>query len=248
MTVAVGFRCNQGIVLCADTLHTISGYVKQNEGKIQTIYDEDLSIAIVGAGATDYINTSIAEITRPTLEFNEIFQFEETLRDRLLGFFNRHLLPWSQYPEAERPTVELLIAVAGRKRHQYHSLFHYSGTSVYRVHEKAIGAGVLLANELISEYVTQHPALKTLEELSSLAIFILSKVKQQVDTCGGYTNLVILDEKASVAFANSAEIERLEKRYDTAEKRARRRLRSEIVDAKLKDLHWLRERTAADED
>jgi hypothetical protein len=36
VTIAAGFYCNEGIVLCADSQTTASGYIKNYDGKIRT--------------------------------------------------------------------------------------------------------------------------------------------------------------------------------------------------------------------
>jgi len=210
--------------------------MKQDEGKIDTCFMGDFVVAVAGAGTTDYIQTAVDAITRRGLEFTSLLQLEIVLRDKLLEFFDRHLLRWSNFHESERPMVELLIAVTGKRKRQYHGLFHYAGTSFHQVHEKAIGAGMLLANSLISEHV--HGP-QTLNELRSLIVYILCKVKKQVDTCGGYTDLVILERGGHVAFTNSAEIGQLEHIYEALEKETSDKLRASIVEQKLPDLMWL---------
>jgi hypothetical protein len=61
------------------------------------------------------------------------------------------------------------------------------GTAFHRVDSKAIGAGILLANNLTEEYY--DPRL-SLSELINIAAFILWKVKKGVDSCGGHTDLI----------------------------------------------------------
>jgi 20S proteasome alpha/beta subunit len=238
VTIAVGFFCNEGVLLCADSQQTITGYVKEYRGKIELMVMGDFAIAIAGSGTTDYIKTAADAITQSPLEFKNLKQFEIVLRERCLEFFNRHILPWSSFPEAERPNVELLIAVTGSTRPQYHALFHSCGTSFQRVHAKAIGSGVLLANGLISQYTPEIES--TLHELSSLAIYVTSKVKNQVDGCGGHTDLVVLEKSGRVGFAQPREIAELENTYDALEDIAVRKLRSEIIGNKLKALVWLK--------
>jgi 20S proteasome alpha/beta subunit len=239
VTIAAGFCCNDGIVLCADSQETISGYMKQYDGKIETILIDRFVIAIAGAGFTDYIKTAVDTIAAPGLKFANPRQLELALRDRSLEFFDRHMARWSNFPESERPTVELLIGVTGRNKQQYPCLFHCSGTSFHRVHEKAIGAGILLANSLVSEHMHMPGKLFTLEELSSLAIYILSKVKKQVDTCGGFTDLVTLGRGGDVAFAVSKDIDQLEHALDVLEKEASEKLRASIMEKKLPNMFWI---------
>jgi 20S proteasome alpha/beta subunit len=59
MTIALGLRANDGIVLCADTQQTISGYIKTFNGKVHmTVYnDPRVVVAMARAGTEDYIAT-----------------------------------------------------------------------------------------------------------------------------------------------------------------------------------------------
>jgi len=194
VTIVAGFQCNEGIVLCADSQETISGYVKNYDGKIRTIIFHDSSsvISIGGAGDADYIKMAMDKAVSGVGDLEDIGEIEKLLEANLLDFFAKHLAPWATYPSHERPAVELLIAVSTKMGAL--GLFHYSGTSFRQTGSAAIGAGILLANSLI------HPLtwkLETLKELSSAALYILFRVKHQVDSCGGFTNLVLLRKAAT---------------------------------------------------
>jgi hypothetical protein len=62
------------------------------------------------------------------------------------------------------------------------ALFPYQGTVFARTSKMAIGSGVLLANELMHRYCHAN---YTVNQLASLAIYILSKGKEGVVGCGG---------------------------------------------------------------
>jgi hypothetical protein len=93
------------------------------------------------------------------------------------------------FHETERPGVELIIAMSLRPSPSV--LFHYFGTACHRVSQKAIGSGILLADGLLSDLSFGVTAL---EQSASLALYIISKVKNRVDGCGGFTDLIALQK------------------------------------------------------
>src|SRR5260370_36405906 len=101
---------------------------------------------------------------------------------------------------------------------------------------KAIGAGILLANGLI---VQHHNYNQTLDEAASIAVYILAKVKRQVDTCGGNTDLIVLENSGNLAFTKKEEIERLEKKFKKIESAMNQKLTKGIVRSNLA-FSWLR--------
>ena len=228
MTIAAGFYCNEGIILCADSQMTVSGYIKNYDGKIRTVMTKNLVAAFVGSGTTDYIETAIQKASECLSECKSIHEVRGKLEENLLEFFDKHLAPWAFFPENERPTVELLIAVSTKLGPC--DLFHYCGTSLHRTDSKAIGAGILLANSLISEYFWN---VTTLDRSAPLAVFILSKVKEQIDSCGGFTDMLLLRKGADVAFTDSSEIEQLENELSAIEKGLTENLKAGITSARL---------------
>lgn len=235
MTIAAGFHCNEGIVLCADTQETISGYIKGYDGKIITSIFHDSVVSIAGSGSSDYIQTAKQKAVVGLDGIKDFPAIKKKLESNLIEVFDNHLGRWAHFAESERPVVELLIAVsmvAGG-----FGLFHWSGTSFHQTHSKAIGAGILLANTLIQEYgIGNH----TLKELSSLAIFILAKVKKNVDTCGGSTHMVIMKKGGDFSYPDDKQLEKVESRAEELEIQSRKRLKKQILARQLPDFAWFR--------
>jgi 20S proteasome alpha/beta subunit len=242
MTIAAGFVCNGGIVLCADTQETISGYIKTYDGKIDTcLYASGLVVAVAGSGTSDYIKTARSALLDDFPSSKSFPEVRTEMEERLLTFFDKHLARWAYFPEREKPEVELLIGVAGRKMPC--TLFHYAGTSFHRVAtSKAIGDGVLLANELINRYCFGN---YNIEELSKLAIYILSKVKHGVDGCGGSTHLVTLRKGFDWGGADDKDVKILETAMLEIEKKSDKEFVKTILQEKLQ-LKWLSETKSGD--
>lgn len=233
MTIGIGFCRNAGIVLASDSQHTVSGYIKGYDGKIRTTIFDNLNVlAIVGAGNSDYIQTAKDKAIEGVRELNTFPEIADRLETNLLGFFDKHLARWAYYAENERPDVELLIGVTMRQGP--FGLFHYSGTSFRRVGQKAIGSGILLADNLITQLTSVEDSV---EKSTSLAVYILSKVKKQVDGCGGFTDLMALRKNGDFAFTEIRDIEKIERELEEIEKSSTKVL-TEGIESKLVRLSW----------
>jgi hypothetical protein len=234
MTIGIGLCGNHGVVLASDSQETISGYTKNEEiGKSETIIFANRNVfCFVGAGDADYIKTATVKATEGLDVATTFDQVQKTLENNLLGFFDRHLAQWSSYPQHERPSVELLIGVSMRSGP--FALFHYYGTSFHREQRKAIGAGVLLADGLIHQYAGVEDSV---EQASSIAVYIISKVKKQVDSCGGFTDLVALRKNGDWAMTNSTQLTELEKGMKKHEEESIERLKKQLY-GKVVELSW----------
>jgi len=237
VTIAIGLRSNKGIVLAADSQETVSGYIKTYTGKIHTTFFPEAGsvVCFAGSGQADYIDTAVKKAIEGMRSLKTIPEIESQLENNLLEFFDKHLARWAYFPESDRPTVEFLIGVSTKLGG--FELFHYQGTSFHAVRAKAIGAGILLANSFIAEYVSP---LMSVEELGSVAVYILSKVKKRVDTCGGFTDFVALRPGLDFAFSDSRGIEALENEMEATEKESSQLLKEKII-AKGPTLMWLSE-------
>jgi 20S proteasome alpha/beta subunit len=238
MTIAAGFYCNEGVVLCADTQETISGYIKTYDGKVSTHVYKNLALCIAGAGSSDYIKTAISKLTHNFPNCKNYADVTTAMEERLLSFFDQNLARWAYHPEQERPTVELLIGLSGVN--MGHHLFHYIGTSFSRTDSRAIGSGVLLANALINRFSFGNYSLS---ELTSLGIYILSKVKEGVDGCGGHTHIMALRKNRDFAFTEDSDIEKLEQEFSEIEKRTDKIFAQEVMSKSL-PLSWHNEHVA----
>jgi hypothetical protein len=114
-------------------------------------------------------------------------------------------------------------------------LFYYSGTVLHRVERKVIGAGVLLANNLME----QDTSSETLEAKTGQLVYVLWKVKKGVDTCGGYTELVCMKSNGMIAYPTTEHLETIEKAYEQIERDSIRKLFAGIHRcASLSGVNW----------
>jgi 20S proteasome alpha/beta subunit len=233
MTIAIGFSTNTGVVVAADSQETIPGFIKGDVGKTRlTVMANHNALCFAGAGSSDYIRNAMDKATLNIDGITDFHKMENALEANLLAFFDHHIARWAYFSERERPSVELLIGLSMKAGP--HALYHYSGTSFTRVSEKAIGAGVLIATGLIDQF---YPVGPSVVQASNVAAYILSKVKKQVDGCGGFTDLVALRENGDWAITNSKDIEKLESNYAKIDKTLAEKLKAEVNTTNV-DLSW----------
>jgi 20S proteasome alpha/beta subunit len=235
MTIAVGFQCDEGIVLCADTEETAEPF-KQRTRKVVLTSDPERKhlVAFAGAGSTDYILTAIEKATDGLGECSGIEKIAHHLEENLVGFFNAHLANWAYFPAAERPDVELLIGVDvkdGPCR-----LFYYRGTSFYSIQEKAIGIGTIVADNLIGEH--NKAGNDSLADLCRLSVFVLSRAKKQVLYCGGETQMIALRRGGDYTFVDLAEIRRMESEIKAIEQACTSNLQRDLRSVVPPSLSW----------
>ena len=225
MTIALGFHTTDGVILCADTQITI-GEMKTYDGKVDLhIFPQSgVIVSVAGAGHDDYIQTAKSYLLDGFSKRRTMPVLERDLRDRLLTFFSTHIAPWANFSSMDCPAVELLIGITGAGFHP--KLFHYDGTAFSDVRVKAIGLGVLLAQDLLDRY--SQATVLTANQAATLGLYIISKVKQGVEKCGGSTHILGLRKEMDFALTDSANLEATEKQLLEIEKQQNKKFLEEI--------------------
>jgi 20S proteasome alpha/beta subunit len=232
VTIAIGLSCNEGIVLAVDSQETVS-YLKQDVGKLRTVITSGCIVSFAGAGDTDYINTAAELATHRLHEAADFASVVTHLEEKLLAFFGKYVLPWAPFPANDRPRVELLMGITMRGE-AGQGLYHYGGTAFHRVSSHSIGAGMLVADDLIANYCFGNHSIT---DLVKLAIFVLSKAKRQVDGCGGVTNILLIKD-GSFTLCKNEEIEAMEKELMRKELDSIAHLKKQILALPEPALRW----------
>ena len=152
VTIAAGFVCFDGIVLCADTQETIPGYTKNSTEKIRFWKDGGLGIAITGSGDSELIATAgqLLEQCLTDEYLPSVLWLPENVRTMLQDtwkkFFQDCIVPYAAYPRDDRPSVDLLIGIGIKnERVNWQGLFKASGTTIRQIDEEGgadcIGSG-----------------------------------------------------------------------------------------------------------
>ena len=240
VTIAIGFTCNEGVVIAADSQETIEGYMKDlSKAKVRIVTFPPtserkgiLTCAYAGSGWSDYIETAIERADDSVRHCKSIPEAEDALRKSLKKFHHECIQPWATFQENQQPSVELLIGVSVSTAF---GLYHYTGTSFHRCDgHKSIGTGQILSNSLSTTHYTYE---ETIETLIPLAVYVLYKVKKHGEGCGGFTQVVALKEGGDFAIVEG--IEKFESAIEKMEGASVKRWKETMLASKkLPKISW----------
>jgi 20S proteasome alpha/beta subunit len=207
VTIAAGYLCGSGVILCADTQESIQGYVKTSTEKIKLFQGNFYTVAFAGAGDNAVqIEMTIQEICDElkTEEPTSLIGFKEMLH----GVLDR-LFPKPYYPKAVTE-VELLLAV--KENNATHLFVVMDNVFAESMEYDCVGAGVVLAKSMLQQRWNRNHSLV---EAYIVLAYILYHAKRWVDGCGGKSDIFLLPHDShSVTRLPSTEIEKLESYFD----------------------------------
>lgn len=219
MTIAAGFKCTDGMVLCADTQETVDGYRKRNVPKItvrpainplpalkqprrksdpkpkeRPSPDPELIVGFAGAGDSSFLEKLIEKAWLGIVQATTYAERCTSLEEEVTKFFERY---WPIYSENMKPNAELLVGLWSPSEIE---LFKIDGPLVTRVDSHAfIGWGGHEASTFADRLDMRKLSLK---KASSVGIYILKAVKERVPDCGGDTHLLLMKDSGHVYFEN----------------------------------------------
>ena len=94
MTIAAGFPCKDGLILCADTQEVISGYVKTETEKMTVIQGGQWNVVITGAGESDLIELAVQEIHYDLMRMKPPQTLQQTIKFTLSEILTRQKKSW----------------------------------------------------------------------------------------------------------------------------------------------------------
>jgi 20S proteasome alpha/beta subunit len=185
VTIAAGYVCDSGVVLCADTQETIPGYTKTDAKKLLAFSCTGFDLIFAGAGnnATQ-IDETAYEIAAHLKDIvpKTSAEFRDSLREVL-----EKLFPKAHYPKPSGPEVDLLMAI---KKKDNAELLRISDCSVAPIPQRvAVGSGVILALQLLQRHYDNSAQIN---EAAIICIYVLHHVKRWVDGCGGNTEVALI--------------------------------------------------------
>lgn len=184
MTIAAGFKCDDGILLTADTLITVPGYYKLAQSKIKRLHTNSCRAFFAIAGDVEFTARGL-EIIEGHL--NQAEASLEAVKDALeigcLDLCTRY--------RSQRDLFLQMIGVISVEGQQT-EFVKINGPLVSPAGDYAcIGSGEPLANFLITGLFSP----KLPRELAvRLAAYVLFHVKRNVDGCGGATQFVHISQ------------------------------------------------------
>jgi hypothetical protein len=200
VTILAGFKCSDGIVICADTQETVS-HSKRRVPKLrfeqaspfdfhnQCASTRDLAVAFCGAGEGPFIDKLIDNAWRGAKDAISLeeccIQIEQVIKDTYQEF---GLI----YQPGYCPSVDLIYGV---KMEQESRLFTAHGPVVVEKDSYASeGCGYYMADFLASRMYSQF---MTTRQGVILAAYILFQSKEHVDGCGGESHIAVLRKSES---------------------------------------------------
>jgi hypothetical protein len=212
MTIAAGFCCHDGLVLCADTQITVAGSMKYPESKIRMSPTLQCVPFYAFCDDMDYQKQSIGH-------FNEAIRLAEQNRSNVISALEAkavelHQTYYDLYADpGEKLNVNMLLSLRFGDRRK---LFRINGPRVAPVEVlECIGAGNYLARALARTYWSDDMSI---HQTSIVCAYILADCKKYVDGCGGDSHIIQLDHNGSwkifPAEDDLEQIDDIEKGYD----------------------------------
>lgn len=210
VTIIAGFRCDEGIVVCADTQETI-GTAKRNVPKLrfepcdQYTQQEDnhsnLAAAFCGAGSGPMIDKLIDDAWGAAKSQKSLPRASDAIEASIKKNYKEF---GEIYQVGSCPEVQLIYGVKmdGESR-----LFTAMGPIVNEKFEfDSGGQGHYMADFLAAK---MHYRQMNIRQCAILAAFVLFQAKQHVDGCGGESQIAVLRNSGTSGNAWDHRIDKL---------------------------------------
>jgi hypothetical protein len=204
VTIAVGFRCLEGAMLCADTKHT--GQMALYDPKLfHKKYPNGARSIIAIVGNSSYAcmgvrkcEAKLGGLSSPTLD-----QMVDTIESVLLEIHVQHIHPHPDRSTVEGPDFWLLMALWSP----------VDGLRTYSTAQTSVapfpvyyceGAGAYLGHYIIKpRYTDPHSHLAV---AVSVAFTALQRIKSYDPDCGGYSQFLTLSNEGQISPVGQHEI------------------------------------------
>lgn len=201
MTIAAGFLCSDGIVLCADTQLT-ANYKQQGQKVWLHAYD-DVCVGVTGAG--DYVllklaNQQIEQRVRSGMDTDTILH--GVVEPVLASIYDDHIDKAPDW-KVNQCGYDLALIIAIRTTSTVR-LFESSRTSLAPVMDyRCVGTGSPVGNYIAGTMFSQQlPA----HWGQALAAYLIQQTKTHGEDCGGNTNIVLIPNDGPAVFLSPTKI------------------------------------------
>jgi hypothetical protein len=199
MTIAAGFVCVDGLVLCADA--EMTGHVRHAGQKAWYRDDGDSAVAVVGAGDVVLIRLFRNRLFERIQGRTTLREAESIIQEILQEVFDGHI---DKAPDDARYSGYDLGVIVGIRRGTACRLFEHSRTAVADVQAfKSIGSGAPIADYLAETLFDQSA---TVLSASTLACYVLQQCKKFAPFCGGASSVILMSSTGQTGFATSSRI------------------------------------------
>jgi hypothetical protein len=190
MTIVAGFKCSDGIVLCADSQETINSYLKVNVPKLVTRPLEfkagDKSRAVfAGSGDGPFVDKLINSMWGAAMAAGaDLDEISLAMEEATIAIHERL---WQMYSDNNKPEASIIFGIAAS---QDTKLFRSHGPIVNPVDTYACAG----CGDVIAKYICDRLYSPTMDvsQCAILALYVLLHTKRYVEGCGGLSYVVIL--------------------------------------------------------
>src|SRR5579862_2904990 len=199
MTIAAGFLCSDGVLVCADTEVT-GGLGKYHTAKVRARKEEGVCEFLVsGAGNTGYLGMAFDVIGQAIYDSRSDLLAAKDSDDRSNIFHTRmrgvarrlfkHMRDVYPY-DADKPTLDLILGVRFLFGDGSPQLMHIGQDgSVEWAQEIVCGTGDIVVRSYLS---ILHTKIMPMELMRPLAMFVIYQAKKVGFSVGGATHIYTL--------------------------------------------------------
>jgi hypothetical protein len=210
VTICAGFRCLNGIVVCADTDESTESFKRtvpklEVRPRLTELSEHDSCRAVfTGSGDSSFVDALI-DVMWKAIPQKKAAKFAEVTGKMEATLISHYRKIWSIYPKQTNPSLlpwaDLMFAVwcadgCGLFLARGHDVSPVSGYVT-------VGCGGELAKYICDPLF--DPALAT-EFIVLLAAFMLREVKEHVPSCGGESHVTILGNDGSISTPSPLDI------------------------------------------
>jgi 20S proteasome alpha/beta subunit len=208
MTIAAGFRCNDGIVICADQEVTHEGAGKEKQKKIWSAQWDEVSAVLTGSNDWHHLNAAAEAILKTISACDSLDCAEDMARQTVHSIFSEYISLESQDSFGRRPSISLILALAS---HNECRMLRSDGLAIREANNvEFMGAGEVLASSYLGLLCgTSDASLLKASEVHRLATYILWRVKKSGYGCGGKTDLCVLSPNGEIEECHTRYLEKM---------------------------------------
>jgi 20S proteasome alpha/beta subunit len=200
MTIAIGARCSDGVIVCADSEFTHGEIHKSYDWKIFEFAEPDWSSRLVMAfsGSVQFAKMFIESAGKHFLSLPDrtAENTEGMVGDLLVDFYQRHIYPHPKFQLYGGPDFQLIVGIKGSAGGL--RLLSTVETAVAKIEVcESIGIGQYLVRHLLR--AVHFPSMN-MEEAHLAIASAMNEAKNSVPACGGKNQFFLLGEKSRSIF------------------------------------------------
>jgi hypothetical protein len=187
MTIAVGFRCIDGVVLAADSLYTEGVAKLYGQKSFLVPSNGRYALTIAGSGGVPSLKGIVREIKKRLKGYAGpagFAELQDVVESALCAFYPKHI---DSAPKGRRGELQVQLLFAIWVSGYGTRLFETFRTDTFEVDDhRCIGVGSYLASYLNDVFFPpgDTPSVRSAQPL---AAYIVGRAKHYVQYCGGHT-------------------------------------------------------------